>query len=158
MVYDRRMVRLQQVTAADVAVARALNALFGAAFNERATYEGEPPADDYVSAILAKDQVIVLVAFVEDELAGGLVAYELPKLERARSEIYIYDLAVGERHRRKGIASALIDRLRAIGAERGAWVIYVQADYTDPPAIALYEKLGSREEVLHFDIPVPPRR
>ena len=24
----------------------------------------------------------------------------------------------------------------------------------EPPAIALYEKLGVREEVLHFDIPV----
>lgn len=33
-------------------------------------------------------------------------------------------------------------------------MIYVQADYVDPPAIALYEKLGVREEVLHFDIPV----
>jgi aminoglycoside 3-N-acetyltransferase I len=28
----------------------------------------------------------------------------------------------------------------------------VQADYVDPPAIALYTKLGRREEVLHFDI------
>ena len=38
-----------------------------------------------------------------------------------------------------------------------AWVIYVQADYGDDPAIALYEKLGVREEVLHFDIPVTRR-
>jgi aminoglycoside 3-N-acetyltransferase I len=33
-------------------------------------------------------------------------------------------------------------------------VVYVQADYVDPPAIALYTKLGTREEVLHFDIAV----
>jgi aminoglycoside 3-N-acetyltransferase I len=30
----------------------------------------------------------------------------------------------------------------------------VQADYGDDPAIALYEKMETREEVLHFDIPV----
>jgi aminoglycoside 3-N-acetyltransferase I len=30
----------------------------------------------------------------------------------------------------------------------------VQADYGDDPAIALYEKLGRREDVMHFDIPV----
>jgi aminoglycoside 3-N-acetyltransferase I len=45
-------------------------------------------------------------------------------------------------------------RLREIAARRGAWVIYVQADYEDGPAIALYESLGVREEVLHFDIGV----
>jgi aminoglycoside 3-N-acetyltransferase I len=42
--------------------------------------------------------------------------------------------------------------LREIAARRGAWVIFVQADHGDDPAIALYEKLGTREEVLHFDI------
>ncbi|MEM9006448.1 MAG: AAC(3)-I family aminoglycoside 3-N-acetyltransferase, partial [Cyanobacteria bacterium P01_F01_bin.86] len=31
---------------------------------------------------------------------------------------------------------------------------FVQAEYQDPPAIALYEKLGVREAVLHFDIAV----
>jgi len=35
---------------------------------------------------------------------------------------------------------------------RGAYVIFVQADYGDDPAIALYTKMGIREEVLHFDI------
>jgi aminoglycoside 3-N-acetyltransferase I len=37
---------------------------------------------------------------------------------------------------------------------RGASVVYVQADYGDEPAIALYGKLGVHEAVLHFDIGV----
>ena len=98
--------------------------------------------------------MIALVALADAKVVGGLVAYELDKFERARREVYIYDLAVSETHRRRGIATALIQHLRDIAAERGAWVVYVQADYVDPPAIALYEKLGVREEVLHFDIPV----
>jgi aminoglycoside 3-N-acetyltransferase I len=80
------------------------------------------------------------------------VAYELDKLEQARREVYIYDLAVSSTHRRTGVATALIQHLRRIAAERGAWVVYVQADHGDDPAIALYTKLGSREDVLHFDI------
>jgi aminoglycoside 3-N-acetyltransferase I len=38
-------------------------------------------------------------------------------------------------------------------------VIFVQADMgiEDQPAIALYSKLGKREEVLHFDIAVEAR-
>ena len=73
------------------------------------------------------------------------VAYELDKFEKARREVYIYDLAVRAAHRRQGIATGLIARLGEIPARRSAWVIYVQADYGDDPAIALYEKLGVRE-------------
>jgi aminoglycoside 3-N-acetyltransferase I len=96
----------------------------------------------------------VLVALLGQEVVGGLVAYELDKFERMRRELYIYDLAVAEVYRRQGIATALIQCLREIADRRGAWVVYVQADYGDEPAIALYEKVGTREEVLHFDIEV----
>jgi len=90
------------------------------------------------------------------EVVAGLAAYELRKFEQERSEIYIYDLAVAAAHRRKGIATALIRELQGIATERGAYVIFVQADVIDSAAIALYSKLGVREDVLHFDI--PPRR
>lgn len=86
------------------------------------------------------------------DVVGGIAAYELQKFEQERSEIYIYDLAVAAAHRRRGIATALIDELKLIAAARGAWVIFVQADLVDEPAIALYAKLGVREDVLHFDI------
>ncbi len=91
-----------------------------------------------------------------NEVTGGIAAYELVKFEQERSEIYIYDLAVAEKHRRTGIATALIQELRKIAAVRGAYVIFVQADSNveDEPAIALYTKLGVREDVLHFDISV----
>jgi aminoglycoside 3-N-acetyltransferase I len=76
------------------------------------------------------------------------------KFEQERSEIYIYDLAVASEHRRKGVATALITELKLVAAERGAWVIFVQADPPDDPAVALYTKLGTREDVFHFDIAV----
>ena len=136
----------------DIEVARRLNALFGEAFEDSATYGGKPPADAYLAGLLGKEHVIVLVASAGDTVFGGLVAYELDKLEQARREIYLYDLAVSSAHRRKGIATALIGRLQGIAAERGAWVVFVQADHGDDPAIALYTKLGIREDVLHFDI------
>lgn len=92
----------------DAPLLRQLNELFAVAFDDRATYAGEPPTDT---------------------------------------------------HRRRGVATALIEHLREIAAQRGVWVIYVQADRGDDPAIALYQKLGTREEVLHFDIaPGPPQR
>ncbi|MFC3227488.1 AAC(3)-I family aminoglycoside N-acetyltransferase [Marinibaculum pumilum] len=140
----------------DLADARELLDLFGTAFAEPATYGGAVPDDAYLRRLLGREHVLVLVADRPGGIAGGLVAYELEKLEQARSEIYIYDLAVATACRRRGVATALIGALQRIAAARGAWVIFVQADHGDDPAIALYTKLGSREDVLHFDIPVPP--
>lgn len=51
-----------------------------------------------------------------------------------------------------GVATALIQELQRLAAARGIHVIFVQADLGDEPAIALYPKLGIREDVLHFDI------
>ena len=46
----------------------------------------------------------------------------------------------------------MMEKLKVMAAARGAYVIYVQADLVDAAAIALYSKLGKREDVLHFDI------
>ena len=148
---------IQRLTGDDVPLFRALNVVFGDAFDEADTYGGEPPSDAYMEALLRKDHIIALVALVDGQVVGGLVAYALDKFERARREVYIYDLAVAERYRRRRIATSLIERLREIAATINAWVIYVQADYGDEPAIALYEKLGVREDVMHFDIAVKTR-
>ncbi|MEL6299415.1 MAG: AAC(3)-I family aminoglycoside N-acetyltransferase [Pseudomonadota bacterium] len=143
--------------AGDVALMRGLNAMFAEAFEDRETYCSAPPSDGYLADLLAKPHTIAIAALAAGDVVGGLFAYQLDKFEQARSEIYIYDLAVAETHRRRGVATAVIEALQGVAAERGADVIYVQADRGDAPAIALYNKLGAIETVHHFDIPVPQR-
>lgn len=144
------------LTPDDVPILTAMQTMFGAAFDDMETYTAHPPDEAYLRQLLGSDTFIALAALKQDAVVGGLAAYELKKFEQARSEIYIYDLAVAAGHRRQGIATALIERLKQIAAARGAWVIYVQADtgVEDEPAIALYTRLGRREDVLHFDIAV----
>ena len=143
---------IRALGAGDTAWFESLMTLFGDVFDEADTYTGNRPCADYVAALLGDDRLIVLVALDSEQVIAGLVAYVLPKFEQARSEIYIYDLAVAESHRRRGVATKLIETLKPIASERGAWVIYVQADQGDTPAIELYSSLGTREDVLHFDI------
>jgi aminoglycoside 3-N-acetyltransferase I len=139
----------------DVALMGAMLTIFGEAFNEPETYGAARPRAAYLERLLGSDHFIALAAVKNGgDVVGGLAAYELRKFERERSEIYIYDLAVAAAHRRTGIATALIAELKRIAAGLGAYVIFVQADTVDGPAIALYSKLGIREDVLHFDIPV----
>ncbi|MCE8013210.1 MAG: AAC(3)-I family aminoglycoside N-acetyltransferase [Billgrantia sp.] len=146
---------LTQLNPDDTALMHELLTVFGEAFNEVETYGAARPGQAYMERLLRSDTFIALVALKGNEVVGGLAAYVLHKFEQERSEIYIYDLAVGKAHRRQGIATALIEQLQGIAAQHGAYVVYVQADHGDTPAIELYTKLGKREDVLHFDIAVP---
>jgi aminoglycoside 3-N-acetyltransferase I len=142
-----------------VAELRAMLAMFGTAFEDPATYTAHQPRDAYLRGLLSGSQFVAIAAMQEGEVIGGLAAYVLPKFEQERSELYLYDLAVAEHRRRQGVATSLIDALATLAAGRGIYVIFVQADLGDDPAIALYSGLGVREDVLHFDIaPTPKRR
>ena len=147
---------IRQLAPDDLRAMDGLLDMFGVAFDDVDGFGRARPEADYLRRLLGMPHVVVLAAFEGEAVVGGLVAYELPKYEQARSEVYIYDLAVDEAHRRRGIATALIGELQRIAAARGAWVVFVQADYGDDPAVALYTKLGAREDVMHFDIPVVP--
>lgn len=94
--------------------------VFAYAFGEPETYLNKIPGDAYITALLGKEHFIGIVALSGEEVVGGLAAYELQKFEQDRREIYIYDLAVAEAHRRRGIATNLINELRNIAmvAER----------------------------------------
>ena len=142
----------EQLERSDVPRLKQLLAVFGEAFGDRATYLDAVPREAYLESFLADERCITVVAMDGDEVIGGLVAYELIKFEQERKEFYIYDLAVKEIRRRRGVATGLIVTLKAIARARGAYVIYVQADRGDDAAIALYQSLGVREDVLHFDI------
>ncbi len=145
---------IQQIVPDNIALMKRLLTTFGEAFDETETYGSNQPGESYFRQLLGSDYFIALVALKSGEVVGGIAAYELRKFEQQRNEIYIYDLAIAAGHRREGIATALIQELRKIAKARGAYVIFVQADIGDEPAIALYTKLGVREDVLHFDISV----
>lgn len=144
---------IRRLHARDTDMMEAMLGLFGEAFDDLETYTCARPGRDYLARLLGGETFLAVAAVVGEQVVGGLAAYELKKFERERSEIYIYDLAVSASHRRRGIATALIREVQVIAKERGAYVIFVQSDQTDPPAIALYTKLGRREDVLHFDLP-----
>jgi len=62
----------------DIALTRRLNALFAAVFDDPASYGSAPPADAYLGRVLAREQVIALVA---------LEAGEVVEVRRARSHV-----------------------------------------------------------------------
>jgi aminoglycoside 3-N-acetyltransferase I len=146
------MSKIDQVVCSRPEELVALLSVFAEAFEDHESYQSAIPSDEYLNKLLAREDFIPLAAVADGKVVGGLAAYVLQKFEQERSEIYIYDLAVLEEYRRQGIATGLINKLREIGRDIGAYVIYVQADPPDEPAVKLYESLGTREDVFHFDI------
>ena len=131
---------------------RAMLAMFGEAFGEPTTYTAQQPNDAYLKRLLSGDNFVAVAAFAAENVIGGIAGYLLPKFEQPRMELYVYDVAVATAYRRRGVATAMFQELKSVAAARGVYVIFVQADYGDEAAIALYTKLGVREDVLHFDI------
>jgi aminoglycoside 3-N-acetyltransferase I len=146
----------RQLNATDLAGMKALLRLFGDAFEDPDSYQSAVPSDAYLLSLLRDGTFFAVVAHDQDGTTiGGLAAYELRKFEQERSEVYIYDLAVDARHRRRGVATALIRTLGEAARKRGAYVMFVQADIgeEDEAANALYKKLASEMIVAHhYDI------
>ena len=130
--------------------------LFGRAFEEPEEFGAARPSASYRDELLADPTFIALAALDGETLVGALAAYEIRKFEQERREIYIYDLAVEEAYRRRGIATTLIGEVTRIARDRGVYLVMIQAEAEDAPAVALYSKLGTRLEAVHFDIAPAP--
>jgi aminoglycoside 3-N-acetyltransferase I len=149
---EARAFEVKRLQPGDITFARAMNALFSDVFEEPEQYAIAPPDDAYLERLLANLDAIALIAQSGEQVIGALTAYTLCKFEQARSEIYIYDLAVADDWRRHGVATALINATIQLARDTDAWAVFVQADYGDDPAVELYTKLGTREDVMHFDL------
>lgn len=146
---------VRRLTKNDLETMRSLNVLFGEVFEDHKNYHDHKPSDDYLRDFLENENNIVVVALKGNEVVGGLAAYVLDKFERQRREVYLYDLAVSAMHQRKGIGRRLIDELKIIARELGAYVVFVQADEGDE-AVAFYESLLPSENLRtrNFDFNV----
>jgi len=131
---------------------RAVLQLFGEAFDDANSYQKHQPDDAWLERLLSDDDFILLTASYQGQISGGLCAYILRKFEQRRKEIYIYDLAVAQKSRRKGVATALMDRVRVLASQMGVWIIIVQTEFDNDAARALYGNMGPEETSCHYGI------
>ncbi len=104
------------------------------------------PSDAYLLEMLSKDDFHVIVALNDGKLLGGLTGYELPMYKRPVREMFLYEIAVKPEFREKGIAKALIERLKQICKEKGIEEMYVGTSTPNTAAMALYAATGGEQE------------
>ena len=109
-------------------------------------------SDAYLLELLARPDFHAIAAFEGETVIGGLAAYELTQYKLETRDMYLYEMAVDAAHRRRGVASELIERLKTLCAEKGIEQMFVGAQAANTPAVRLYQATGGvGAEVIEFD-------
>ena len=104
-------------------------------------FKDRVPSDDEAMGFLARDDIYVWVADVDGEVAGFAYAYVLLRIDGDTS-VFLYELGVDERFRRRGLGRALVDEARALAETVGAAKMWVDTSYDNDAARATYAAAG----------------
>jgi ribosomal protein S18 acetylase RimI-like enzyme len=83
----------------------------------------------------------MLIAYDDGEPAGFVSGVEMTHPDKG-TEMFLYELAVGDAHRRKGVATALVEALKAVARERGNYGMWVVCENDNEAAIRTYRRVG----------------
>ena len=84
----------------------------------------------------------VLLAEVENEVAGLVATHIVPRLEDDRASCRIVAIVTAARHRRAGVGTALINAAATDAAARGARRLDLSSGDWRADAHSFYERLG----------------
>ncbi len=104
-----------------------------------------PPRSDAVNRFLADPTHHLLIAYSGDVPAGFVSGVEVTHPDKG-TEMFLYELAVDEGHRRQGIGTALVEALRDLAREQGCYGMWVLTDDDNAAAGATYRKAGGEVE------------
>ncbi len=90
----------------------------------------------------------LLVAYEAGEPVGFVSGIEMTHPDKG-TEMFLYELAVDEAFRRRGIGTALVAALRDLAVEHGCYGMWVMTESDNAAALATYNAAGSTERSTH---------
>jgi ribosomal protein S18 acetylase RimI-like enzyme len=97
-------------------------------------WKSRVPSEEESTRVLSLAELHVWVAEEEADLAGFAYAYELPRID-GETSVFLYELAVDERFRRRGIGRALVAEANRLAGDRRMFVL---ADHDNDAANRTY--------------------
>lgn len=108
------------------------------------TLKNEYMSPQALGRFLDDDGNYLIVAFIDDQPAGWVVAYELKRVDTDRAMMYMHEVEVAPGHHRKGVGRAMIDALKRICRRRNILKMFVITGSSNRAAVRLYESTGGR--------------
>lgn len=148
MMKNPRPFEIKQLTKEDLPLFKSLIDLFNTVFEEEDPTVGN---DAHLLKLLDGRSFVAITAVSENEVVGGLTAYELPLVYSDHSEIFLYDMAVQSEYQRMGIGKSLIQSLKEYCIKNGIKEFFVMAHEEDQHAIEFYHSTGGKSEnIVNF--------
>ena len=113
-----------------------------------------PPRLDAVRRFLADPAHHLFIAYLDGGPVGFVSGVELTHPDKG-TEMFLYELAVDERYRERGIGTALSNALRALAVELGCYDMWVLTDADNDAALGTYRKSGATESSTHVMLTWP---
>jgi len=104
-----------------------------------------PPVADATRRFLADPGHHLLVAHEEDVPAGFVTGVEMTHPDKG-TEMFLYELAVAEGHRNRGIGRSLVAALAELARDRGCYGMWVLTDPGNAAAQIAYSAAGGVRE------------
>lgn len=102
----------------------------------------QPASPTHLARLLADEANVILVAMVGEAPAGYLIAYRLPRIDRDAVMVLLYEIAVAEEYRRRGIATAMINAMKRAFDQTVILKYWVLCPRPNRAAMRLYASTG----------------
>ena len=146
---DNKKLVVKKLSEQDLLVFQKLIQLFHEVFEMKNDLTGN---GSHFKKLLWKRSFIAYAAIYENEVVGGLTAYELPMYYSGDSEVYIYDIAVKPEFQRAGVGRQMLFSLQEYCRQNGIKELFVEAHEEDKHAVYFYHSTGGKaEKVVHFN-------
>jgi len=86
----------------------------------------------------------MLIAEIDEAIAGFVSGVETTHPDKG-TEMFLYELAVAEEHRMRGVGRALVSALGHLAVERGCHGMWVGTEPDNVGAIATYQSAGAED-------------
>ncbi|HUC23537.1 MAG TPA: GNAT family N-acetyltransferase [Streptosporangiaceae bacterium] len=103
------------------------------------------PRPEATDRFLADDRHHLLIAYLDGVPAGMITGVEMTHPDKG-TEMFLYEMGVGEPFRGQGIGKALVSAIADLARERGCYGMWVLTEEENLAAQATYSRAGGNLE------------
>lgn len=107
--------------------------------------DGGAAGEEHLRRALENAACYFIVCLIGSAPAGYLSAFRFPAVDGDWFQVYLYDIVVGEGHRRLGIGSRMIQELKRLCEADGVDHIWLGTSLENEPARKTFERTGARK-------------